>query len=303
MVGACVVFSSCAGPRGSGCLVGAFWMDRPSAASIESFAKDYGKRPAIVLTFLDWGKYPDEAVMRDVYSSDSVLMLTWEPWHAETKQAIDYDAVLAGKDDAYLREFATRLKTIGRPVFLRFAHEMNGDWYPWSAQKIGSEKYRQLFRYVHEAFDRAGAANVRWVFSISAENVPDSNRYDRCYPGEHYADYIGLDGYNWGVTRAWSRWRSFKDLFSGIYAEGVKKYPKPMIISEFGTTSKGGDKARWIEEALQEVRRMPEVKALVLFNVDKETDWKFMPGTEAAKALKKGLGDPYYRDAMIKNLI
>lgn len=296
-VGACVFFGSCAGSMGTGCLTGAFWTDRPTVASIEKFAADYGKRPAIVMVFLDWGKYPDGAVVRDVYDSGSALMITWEPWRAVQKAAIDYDAVLVGKEDAYLREFALSLKAIDKPVFLRFAQEMNGDWYPWAGAHIGPEKYRKLFQYIREIFDRAGVKNIRWVFSMNVENVPAKNDYVSCYPGSRFVDYIGLDGYNWGTTKSWSRWRSFNDLFSGIYAEVVRQYGKPVIISEFGTTSRGGDKARWIDEALKEVKRMPAVKALVLFNIDKETDWRIIPGSNAGQALRSGWENPYFRDA------
>ena len=291
------MFGSCTGDKGVECLTGAFLADRPSMTSIEAFKADYGKRPAVVLIFLDWGKYPDEVMARDVYKSGSVLMITWEPWDAVQKSAIDYDGLLVGQDDAYIREFALKLKAISRPVLLRFAHEMNGNWYPWSGQKIGGEKYRQLFRYVRKIFDSVGAGNVRWVFSINAENVPPENGYADCYPGGRFVDYIGLDGYNWGVTRAWSRWRSFKDLFSGPYGEVVKQYQKPVIISEFGTTSAGGDKARWIDEALKEVKHMPAIKALVLFNVDKETNWKVPSASEAGRVLKNGFADSYFRDS------
>jgi len=296
-LGACVLFDSCAGKKGTGCLTGAFLENRPTVASIEQFEADYGKRPAVVLVFLDWGKYPDETVIRDVYGSGSVLMITWEPWVASQKAAIDYGALLGGKDNAYIREFALRLKAIGKPVLLRFAHEMNGDWYPWSASKIGKETYMEMFRHVRKVFDEAGVSNVRWVFSINAENVPRENDYGRCYPGDRFVDYIGLDGYNWGPTQPWSRWRSFKDLFSGVYGEVVKRYQKPVMISEFGTTSTGGDKAHWIDEALTEVKSMPAVRALVFFNVDKETDWKVASGSEAGRALKNSLADSYFKDS------
>lgn len=283
--------------RGDYCLTGAFLRDRPTTVEIEKFTADYGKRPAMVLIFLDWGKYPEETVVRDVYGAGSVLMITWEPWEATQKMAIDYEALLAGKDDAYIHEFAVKLKAVGKTVFLRFAHEMNGDWYPWSAQKIGAEKYQRLFRHVRKIFDEARADNVRWVFSINAEDVPPENTYADCYPGDRYVDDIGLDGYNWGTAQPWSRWRSFKDIFSGVYEEVVRCYKKPVIISECSSSSAGGDKARWIGEALLEMKKMPAVKGFVLFNIDKETDWRFAPDVASGQKLKAGMSDPYFLDA------
>jgi beta-mannanase len=297
VLGACVIFSSCNKKKEEGCLTGAFLADAPKSYSIEKFSIDYGKRPALILTFLDWGAFPDENVVRDVYDRGGILVVTWEPWQAKEKKAVDYDAILDGKANVYIREVALKLKSIGKPVFLRFAHEMNGDWYPWSGQKIGSEKYQHLFRYVRKIFDEVRAENVRWVFSINAENIPQENVYRDCYPGDRFVDYIGLDGYNWGTTQSWSRWKSFRDIFSGIYEDVVRRYKKPVIISEFSSSSAGGDKALWIEDALQTMRRMPDVKGFILFNVDKETDWRFPPDTASGQKLKSGLTNPYFQEA------
>lgn len=284
------------GQSGS-CLTGAFLADRPTAASIEQFKADYGKRPALVMIFLDWGKFPDEAVVRDVYGAGSRLMITWEPWRAVQRSAIDYDALLAGKDDEYIREFALKLKAIGKPVYLRFAHEMNGDWYPWAGIKIGPEKYQKIFRYARKIFDEVGAGNVRWVFSINAENVPPENTYAACYPGERFVDYLGIDGYNWGSTQSWSRWRNFSEIFSGVYQEVVRRYRKPVIITEFSSASSGGDKAGWIGAALEAMKKMPAVRGFILFNVGKETDWRFPPDGASGQKLKAGLQEPYFLEA------
>ena len=204
---------ACAKKEDMGCFVGAFLGDTPTAEKMGGFQTDYGKKPAWVLSFLDWGKFPDAKAVNDVYGAGGAWIVTWEPWDAVRKKGIDYDALIDGKDDAYLRNFASRLRAIGKPVFLRFAHEMNGNWYPWSGEKIGWAKYQRLFRHVWEVFKAEGVSNVRWVFSINAENVPKGNTYSLCYPGNRYVDYIGLDGYNWGTTQPWSRWRSFKDIF------------------------------------------------------------------------------------------
>ncbi len=289
-------WGGCAQQGTPGCLTGAFLADVPTAEAIDNFRTDYGKKPFFVLLFLDWGKFPDENVIRDVYENGSVLMITWEPWSAAAKEGIDYKGLPQGRYDSYLREFAIHLKRIGKPVFLRFAHEMNGDWYPWSAQKIGGKEYQRIFRYVHEIFDREAVNNVRWVFSINAEDVPVTNRYFVCYPGDRYVDYIGLDGYNWGTTQPWSRWRSFHEIFSPVYQDVTRRFRKPVMISEFSSTSTGGDQARWIADALKQVKQWPEVKAVILFNVDKETDWRFRPDSAAGSQLKAALADPYFKD-------
>ncbi len=45
---------------------------------------------------------------------------------------------------------------------------------------------------------------------------------------------------------------------------------------------------------------MPAIKGAVVFNVDKETDWRFEPGTPSGKKFKEGLAAPYFKGASEK---
>jgi beta-mannanase len=277
------------------CFVGAFLGDNPTSAEIKGFKDYFGKGPSPVMLFVDWNKYPDTAALDKIYSLQSVAMITWEPWEAETKAGIDYDGLLNGKYDRYIMEFALRLKKINKDVYMRFAHEMNGDWYPWSGKDLGPEKYKAIYRYVFDIFRREGALNVKWVFAINWEDVPVDNYYAAYYPGDGYADYIGIDGYNWGDTKPWAKWRTFSEIFSNSCKDAVKRFNKPVMITEFGSSSSGGDKEKWIKDAIQDVRNMKDIKAVILFNVDKETDWAFLPGTSAGKALKDSLANDFFK--------
>jgi len=291
-------FETAKSEKKSNCLTGAFIADRPLSEDIFKFKKDYGKKPFIVLVFLDWGRFVDSAVIKDVYTDDCRLMVTWEPWHAETKAAIDYDGLLRGEYDEYIRKFAEELKRINKPVFLRFAHEMNGDWYPWSGVNIGAGKYAEVYRYVKDIFDTSDADNVKWVFSINSEDVPgtEENDFLNYYPGDEYADFVGIDGYNWGDTKPWSKWTTFEGIFKKCYTKVTANINKPVIISEFSSAETGGDKALWIKEAMTRVKKWKHIKALILFNVNKEAKWSFPSGSSEAEELKKQLDDPYFRD-------
>ncbi|MBU0682841.1 MAG: glycosyl hydrolase [Candidatus Omnitrophota bacterium] len=283
---------------GNYCLTGAFMADEPTKKNILDFEKDYGKKPFIVLVFVDWGKFVPREVISAVYKEECVLMVTWEPWKAWEKEGINYKELLAGKYDAYIDDFAVKLKNIEKPVFLRFAHEMNGNWYPWSGNKIGRDMYIKMYRYVYKRMKKVGANNVRWVFSINAEDVPKekNNHSLNYYPGNRYVDYVGIDGYNWGDTHSWSKWVSFKGIFEKPYKEITAKIPKPIIITEFSSADTGGDKAVWIKEAMEEIKRLKRVKAFALFNVDKEAKWQFAPAGASGEALKKQLTGSYFKD-------
>jgi beta-mannanase len=294
LAAACLI--SCARGAQAKCLTGAFLADRPVAGNIRQFELEYGKKPYLVMVFVDWGAYIDEQVIKDVYAQDCVLFVTWEPWRAARKKRINCNKILSGKYDRYIKSFAGRLKKIKKKVFLRFGHEMNGNWYPWSGIKIGQERYKAIYRYVKDTFDSEGVENIEWVFSINWENIPRKNDYSLYYPGDSYVDYIGIDGYNWGKTQSWSRWMGFKDIFFKRYKEIGARFQKPVLISEFGCADKGGDKAVWIKDALRAIKKMKEVKGFVLFNVDKEADWRFRIDSPAGKELKKQLKGGYFRD-------
>lgn len=285
-------------PQKSYCLTGAFLADNPTRNTVIDFKKAYGKKPFIVMVFSGWGDLPAEKTIQDVYGEGCVLMVTWEPWDPSTREAVDYDAILAGGYDDYIVSFARRMASAGTPVFIRFAHEMNGNWYPWCGPRIGREKYIALYRYVKDKFDEAKVTNAQWIFSVNWEDVPNKDNYFMSYyPGDGYVDFIGIDGYNWGNTRSWSRWRSFQEIFGPRLGEIEKASLKPVIITEFGSTSQGGDKSLWIREALLYIGRHSIIRAFVLFNVDKETDWSFPPDTLYGQELRSQLESNRYRDS------
>lgn len=281
----------------SACLTGAFLADQPTKADIISFKEKYGKKPYLVMVFTEWNRFVSEEVIEAVYSSGCVLFISWEPWYALSKEGIDYDGVLSGKWDSYIANFADKLKDIESSVYIRFAHEMNGNWYPWSGSKIGRDKFVAIYRYVKDIFDRTNATNVKWVFSLNWEDIPrENNHFMLYYPGDKYVDYVGIDGYNWGNTRSWSKWMSFKAIFKKRYTEITTRLKKPILISEFSSTSSGGDKSRWIKEAMNNIKHMKKIKGFVLFNVDKETDWRFPGDNASGQEFKRQLKDKYFKD-------
>ena len=81
--------------------------------------------------------------------------------------------IARGVQDEYILRFARSLATFQGRVDLRYAHEMNGTWYPWSHDPIA---YRRAWRRVVRLFRAAGARNVRFVWSVN----PKSSRVSWC---------------------------------------------------------------------------------------------------------------------------
>lgn len=299
-VSAAIIFLSLSAvlPSRRYCLIGAFLADNPTAEDIRKFKTAFGKKPFFIAVFIGWGELLKEKTIKDIYSEGSVLMVTLEPWNPAGGEPLDYDKIISGGYNDYVVSFARQIKSVPGTVFIRFAHEANGDWYPWSVSKIGTQKYIALYRYLKDKFDALGVVNAKWIFSINHEDVPAdrNNNYLDFYPGDKYVDYVGIDGYNWGNTKPWSRWLSFDEIFSDCYREITRKIKKPVLITEFSSTSGGGDKAAWIKDALNTIKKMKDVKGFVLFNQDKETDWSLSAYTLSGRNFKQQLKSGYFKE-------
>lgn len=271
---------------------------------LQTYGTDMGKNPSIVMWYISWqtSGFPlDQA--QQIYDKGYVPQIVWEPW-------MGLDEILAGKWDTYLQTFGESVKQYGHPVMLRFAHEFNGDWYPWVFDNgvVGGtvtkpERWIQAYQYVHDKVVAAGGKNAIWLWSPNVgkggKNPNDVTSY---YPGDQYVDWIAVDGYNWGTSQSWSSWQSFSQVFGPIYDKMVAKYPgKPIMIGEFGCSSTGEttgqDKPTWITDTFDQLKNnYPQIKAFIWFNVNKETDWRFSSTTQSTAAFKAGMQQSFISD-------
>lgn len=259
-----------------------------------------GRRVPQVVTFSDWNQPFPDLDARQARALGKTLQVTWEPWHFGNPGAVKLRDVAAGKYDAYIDSWANSARAFGGEIYLRFGHEMNGNWYPWSlsAQGGDSSVYVSAYRRVHERFRKAGASNVRWIWCFNAESVPQAAWNDprKAYPGDDYVDAVGIDGYNFGDTTAHSRWQSFSQIFGGAYALASQAWPKkPLFISETGCSSTGGDKAAWLRDMDETLRtKFPRVESLTWFEAAKEADWRVLSTLGSAQTARALWKSPYY---------
>jgi mannan endo-1,4-beta-mannosidase len=103
------------------------------------------------------------------------LQVTWEPWTpvpaalgagAQARQQHGYRNIdiARGAQDRYMFRFARSLAGFHGIVYLRYAHEMNGYWYPWSRD---ARAYRWAWQRMVRIFRLVGARNVRFVWSVN----------------------------------------------------------------------------------------------------------------------------------------
>lgn len=183
--------------------------------------------------------------------------------------------LLNGDYDDYLHRYARSMAEYGKPVLFRLNNEMNGDWCGYSAyySSLDPELYKAFWRYLYEIFHQEGADNVLWVFNPNDKSFPDFkwNHALMYYPGDEYVDIIGLTGYNTGNYYKGENWREFKNIYAGLYND-YKTYfgDKPFIITEFGASTYGGNKADWIRTAMEQLKHYPQIKLAVWWN---HIDW------------------------------
>ena len=278
-------------------LLGAFIPNSSTDLSnINQFVDTTGQQPAIVMWFQGWEDNArfDPARMNAVAERGARPMVTWEPWDAgkeATQPEYTLRSIASGEHDAYIRQWARDAAAWDRPFYLRFAHEMNGDWYPWGVNANGntSAQYKAAWIHVHDIFRQEGATNVRWVWAPSAEVFGNGTTLNEVYPGDNYVDWVALDGYNWGDTRSWSEWTSLAELFGPAYNALTRMTDKPVMIAETASAEAGGDKAAWIRDGL--IRdiplKLPQVEAVIWFNTDKEADWQVSSSAQALEAYRE----------------
>jgi beta-mannanase len=263
-----------------------------------------GERVQVLSFYIAWGpgfEPPPLAGLKEIQKNGFIPMITFEPWsrpedykapRPEDQPEFSLTRILSGKYDDYIRHWAFELGKIPAPIFFRPMHEMNGNWYPWAGCVNGNrpEDFIETWRYLRSIFREALCDNLSWVWAPYAHSVPDEpgNEMGLYFPGVQEVDWLGLDGYNWGTNREWSRWESFPTIFAEGYERLTALAPeKPYMIAEMGCAEKGGSKPEWIAEAFEALsNRFTRIKALILFNVDKECDWRLESSEKSFASFK-----------------
>jgi hypothetical protein len=123
------------------------------------------------------------------------------------------------------------------PIYVRFAHELGGDWFPWTqAAKQDPAAFKAAWEDITEAF-RGVSDRFKIVFDTASDREFDPEFF---YPGDHVVDVIARDIYanpqwsSYDVNKAW-QWYTH-DMPNGLQdlADFAGKHGKPMAIPEWG---------------------------------------------------------------------
>jgi beta-mannanase len=274
-----------------------FGMNVPSLAALDEAESAVGACAAIVGTFADWANTPDfpRHLADAINERGAVPLVSWEPWDSSEggadQPAYALRRIVAGAHDDLIDRWAGEIRAYRRPVMLRFAAEMNGDWLPWSTGVNGNRPgdYAAAWRHVRSRFRRAGADNAVWVWNPIATYDGATPLRD-LFPGRSAVDWLAIDGYNWGVTRDWG-WQSYTDIFAPTLRELAALAPRlPVMIAETASAP-DARKTAWVTDTFRRAHA-DGIDALVWFEFAKETDWRLAESPAAARAAVAATSPP-----------
>ncbi|NUT31984.1 MAG: beta-mannanase [Hamadaea sp.] len=268
-------------------------------SSVDAFAAATGTRPSVLQFSQGWAADRFDASAFDrIVAAGMLPILSWEPWDYtkrdnENQPAYRLSAITAGRYDDYIRSWAEGIAALAHPVVIRFAHEMNGFWYPWCEQSNGNGRgdYVKAWRHVHGIFQRSGADNVTWLWSPNV-TYAGAAPLKGLYPGDAYVDWIGLSGYYGTAGR--EAYISFDQIFRRTVSELAGFTRKPIVVTETGATNASGQQARWITQMFAQLPKLPQIIGVIWFETDKEIDWRIAGAPAAAAAFGKGAAGSRY---------
>ncbi len=297
--------------RPDGVLLGAFDSGIPGTLDgVVALEHSIGTTFPLVQIYMAWGDRPDEdfpvGLATAISDVGSVPVVTWEPWlsdfandkHPQIPLRDQRDrhgmaAVASGEYDFYIDVWALGAARFGKPIFVRFGHEMNDPYrYPWGPQNNTNIEFIAAWKHVVDRFRRDGANNVLWVWSPHV-----AYRYwETYYPGNDYVDWVATGALNFGPIAQWSSWWSFQEIFGQKYP-ALASFGKPVMVAEFGSLAVGGNRATWYRDALDNITsKYPQVHALLFFNVKNDqtvtyqkVDWKIDGDSAVLRAIRPAL--------------
>jgi Glycosyl hydrolase family 26 len=264
-------------------------------ATFQEFERQVGNTPRIWTLWSQWGSrngqsscLPNQGTCsfpRDaanwIAAEGAVPMIFWEPvrygaqgsGHCEYS---DHRNIKNGAHDAYIRDWARAAKAYNRTVLVRFAHEINGQYFPWGLKNSSNgalcndtaSDFIAGWRRIVTIFRQVGATKVKFVWTVSKSSCKGGcNPYDDYYPGNSWVHYVGFSNFNWGAAK--NQWVSMVSNVSDIMVFFRRFTKKPVIIAENATNTYGGSKPAWIKQGYEAVyRRWRQIKAIVYLNVN-----------------------------------
>lgn len=299
----------------TGAWVTNFWDNKSktlNTSNLKDFEEKIGTKVAIANIYSEWAYLSNPRLipqLEEISSNGWTPMISSNPYFFDgcLKQSESlYKTIASGSCDEFLKAVTLNLKSYQKPLFFRFAWEMNQPTIYWSVKYVKSEPqdFVNAWKHFHQIMKAQNTDNVIWVLAFNTRNSV-STPIAQLFPGDEYIDWVGIDGYNWGNTHSWSGWQTFNSVFSKSYEELIALTDKPVMISEVNSapSGTGGDKTDWLKDMLnvQIPEKFPKVEAVIIFNEDKsedeKIDWRMEKSPEYISILKQSLKNSLYKSS------
>jgi hypothetical protein len=262
-------------PATSSFIWGAYTGDK--VADLAAFETLVGKPVKIQAIFRSLGidPFPSEYTTT-VGQAGKTLLIFWEPNDGSitvNQPDFNYNAILSGRYDANLAQFAAAVKAYGYPVILAPMDEMNSTWTSWGGTVNGNTptQFAAVWIHIHSFF--TNVPNVKFAWAPNAQSIPNTaeNAISVYWPGAAYVDLVGVDGFN-GHS---DPWLSFTQIFPQSSMNQMASYGKPVYIFSMGSRENPDDpngKANWITQGLSPtsgaIKNYPNFAGWIWFNRD-----------------------------------
>ncbi len=189
-----------------------------------------------------------------------------------------------GAYDDRWRQSLTNLRAIRGDrgqVFIRFAHESNGNWYPWSVDAGEVQAFKTAwarFRGLQQSL----YPESRLVFNVNRESIGSGVDWRQTFPGPGMVDVYSVDYYNqWPAVANAQEWAaSMDDVDQWGAPKGLEAHRAfaesqglPMAVSEWSANADFNDSPAYIEGMYDFFRTHAgsgagDLLYEILFNVD-----------------------------------
>jgi beta-mannanase len=282
--------------------------DTPRDEALKQWEATTGRTATIYHTYHKGDeKFPTKAEIAMVSdpANPRVLLLNWKVAYNST-----WAKVAAGQQDNRINAFADYVNAnYSDKFFLALHHEPENDVQTGATSGMTAKDYAAMYRHVITMLRAKGVDNaVNVVAYMGNEKWMAQSWWQDLYPGDEYVDWIGLDsyvsvenGYHFGM---------FDDLLdraptgggTGWYDWATTQHPtKPIMVAEWGMyhrTTVQVDKAAAFDTVLPELKKRPNIKAIVYFDTksDNEGDRDISVDSTPASltAFKRLAADPIF---------
>lgn len=217
---------------------------------------------------------------------------TGESWSAAVKGA--YDARWAASLSNIRAAWAGRAGT----VYIRFAHEMNGNWYPWSVNPSNVQDFLLSWKR-YRALQKKIMPAAKLVFSVNRESSGMAMDWRKAFPGRAMVDVMSVDYYNqYPFVATEEQWKtSIIETDSYGAPKGLQRHLEfarsvglPLAVSEWSNNADMGDSPAFVRGfhsflLSHSGATAGELLYEVQFDVDQDANrWELFPVTRAPRA-------------------